>query len=281
MLIASIAAGARHPERVLGMHYFSPVPKMPLVEIVRAEPTTPEAVATARAFAVAQGKTPVVVRDGPGFYTTRILAPYLNEAMLLLEEGASIEDVDRAMTAFGYPVGPLTLLDEVGIDVGAHVAGDLGRAFAHRGLAASTVLPRLFELGYHGRKNGRGFYVYPPRGKKGRKRVNPQVATMVSGGRRSAATAGEIQDRLALLMINEAAHCLGEGVVASPRDGDLAAVLGLGFPPFRGGPFHHVDAIGAVNVVGRLRELADRLGPRFEPARPLVEAAAGRASSHF
>ena len=124
--IADIAARARHPERVLGMHYFSPVPKMPLLEIVVAEKTARWAVDTARAFGTAQGKTCIVVKDGPGFYTTRILAPYLNEAVKLVEEGAAVADVDRAMRDFGYPVGPLALIDEVGIDVGAHVARDLG-----------------------------------------------------------------------------------------------------------------------------------------------------------
>ncbi len=275
--IARIAAEARHPERVLGMHYFSPVPKMPLLEIVRAERTSDEALATARAFAVAQGKTPIVVTDGPGFYTTRILAPYLNEAMLLLEEGARIEAVDRAMRDFGYPVGPVALLDEVGIDVGAHVAEDLGSAFAHRGLGSSTALPRLHAEGYGGRKNRKGFYVYPPPGKKGKKRPNEAVYGLLGGAPRRDVPADEIQDRLALLMVNEAAHCLGEGVVGSPRDGDLGAILGLGFPPFRGGPFHHVDALGASAVVDRLKALADRLGPRFAPAPALVDlAAAGK-----
>ena len=271
--IAKIASGARHPERVLGMHYFSPVPKMPLLEIVRAELTSDEALATAQAFAAAQGKTPIVVADGPGFYTTRILAPYLNEAMLLLEGGARIEALDRAMKDFGFPVGPVALLDEVGIDVGAHVAEDLGGAFAHRGLGASTALPRLYAEGYRGRKNLKGFYVYPPAGKKGTKRPNEAVYTLLGGAPRRDVPAAEIQDRLALVMVNEAAHCLGEGVIASPRDGDLGAVLGLGFPPFRGGPFHHVDAVGAAAVVDRLRRLAEELGPRFEPAPALVDLA--------
>ncbi len=272
--IAKIASGARHPQRVLGMHYFSPVPKMPLLEIVRAPQTSEEALATARAFAVAQGKTPIVVADGPGFYTTRILAPYLNEAMLLLEEGARIEALDRAMKDFGYPVGPIALLDEVGIDVGAHVAEDLGSAFAHRGLGSSTALPRLLAEGYRGRKNRKGFYVYPSPGKRGRKRPDEAVYALLGGVPRRDVPAAEIQDRLALLMVNEAAHCLGEEVIGSPRDGDLGAVLGLGFPPFRGGPFHHVDSLGAAAVVDRLRELADRLGPRFEPAPVLEELAA-------
>ncbi len=269
--IGKIAAGARHPERVIGMHYFSPVPKMPLLEIVIAEKTADWATATAHAFGTAQGKTCIVVKDGPGFYTTRILAPYLNEAVLLVEEGARIEDVDRAMKDFGYPVGPLALVDEVGIDVGAHVAQDLGQAFADRGLEGSGAMPRLFEAGLHGRKNGRGFYLYPKPKKKGKKQVNPKIYDLLGGEPRRSVDVAEIQDRLALLMVNEAVHCLQEGVISSPRDGDLGAILGLGFPPFRGGPFRYVDTVGRGAITARLQALAERHGQRFEPAPMLAE----------
>lgn len=268
--ISDIAAHARHPERVLGMHYFSPVPKMPLLEIVVSDRTAPWAVATARAVGQAQGKTCIVVRDRPGFYTTRILAPYLNEAMLLLEEGARVEELDRALKDWGFPVGPVALVDEVGVDVGAHVGETLGQAFSARGLGASPALPKLVTAGLLGRKSRRGFYLYPSRG---RKRPNDAVYPLLGGAARRSLDRQEAQDRLALLMVNEAAHCLAEGVVASPRDADLGAVMGLGFPPFRGGPFHHVDAAGAGVVVGRLGELAGRYGPRFAPAPLLVEAA--------
>ena len=269
--IASIAQEARHPERVLGMHYFSPVPKMPLLELVVAEKTAPWAVATARAFAVRQGKTVIVVKDGPGFYTTRILSPFLSEAVLLLEEGARIEDVDRAVKDFGYPVGPITLLDEVGIDVGAHVTRELGPVYAHRGLGGSGALPRLFDAGYQGRKNGRGFYVYPPPGKKGKKRPNEEVYALLGGAPRRAMES--MAERLALLMANEAVHCLEESVISCPRDGDVGAVLGLGFPPFRGGPFHHLDALGAQHAVERFEALANLHGQRFVPAKLLVQMA--------
>jgi 3-hydroxyacyl-CoA dehydrogenase len=274
--ISEIAAHAHYPERVLGMHYFSPVPKMPLLEIVVADKTAPWAVDTARAFGTAQGKTCVVVKDGPGFYTTRILAPYLNEAVLLVEEGAKIEDVDRAMKDFGYPVGPLALIDEVGIDVGAHVARDLGQAFADRGLAGSGSMPGLFEAGLYGRKNGRGFYLYPKGKKKGQKQVNPEIYELLGGGERRRVETTEIQDRLALLMVNEAVYCLQEQVISSPRDGDLGAILGLGFPPFRGGPFRHVDAVGRGKIVSRLEELAATHGQRFKPAEMLAEVVENR-----
>ncbi len=271
--ISEIAAAARHPERVLGMHYFSPVPKMPLLEIVVTERTAPWATATAHALGRAQGKTPIVVRDGPGFYTTRILAPYLNEAILVLEEGARVEDVDRALKDFGFPVGPIALIDEVGIDVGAHVSRDLGAAFAGRGHVSSDALQRLSEAGFGGRKNRRGFYDYPAAKRKGPKRVNQGVYAFFGGSARRGVDPTAVSDRLALMMVNEAVRCLEEGVISSPRDGDLGAVLGLGFPPLRGGPFHHIDTVGPAILVDRMEKLATRYGPRFEPAARLVEMA--------
>lgn len=272
--IREIAAEAKHPERVVGMHYFSPVPKMPLLEVVVAEKTSPRAVATARAYGVAQGKTVIVVKDGPGFYTTRILAPFINEAVVLLDEGAAIPAIDAALLGFGFPVGPVALLDEVGIDVAAHVSNDLGAAFTARGAAPSATFTKLYDAGYRGRKNGRGFYLYP----KGRtsgasKEVNPEVYSFFGGATREDVPPEDLVDRLALLMVNEAVWCLAEGIVASPRDADAGAILGLGFPPLRGGPFRHVDAVGAAAVVERMEELAGRHGPRFAPAPLLVETA--------
>jgi 3-hydroxyacyl-CoA dehydrogenase/enoyl-CoA hydratase/carnithine racemase len=271
--IAKIAEGAKHPERILGMHYFSPVPKMPLLEIVVSETTAEWVTATARAFGTAQGKTCIVVKDGPGFYTTRILAPYLNEAVVLLEEGAQIEDLDQVLRDFGYPVGPVALMDEVGIDVGAHVAADLGAAFAERGLGSSDALPKMYEAGFEGRKNGKGFYLYTKKRKKGPKAVNTEVYRFFGGPKRRSVAPEEIRDRMALLMVNEAVHCLDEGVIASAEDGDLGAILGLGFPPFRGGPFRYVDHEGADAIVKRLEELANRHGTRFQPARGLQNLA--------
>jgi 3-hydroxyacyl-CoA dehydrogenase/enoyl-CoA hydratase/3-hydroxybutyryl-CoA epimerase len=274
--ISQIASHAHFPERVVGMHYFSPVPKMPLLEIVVGDKTAPWVVDTVKAFGIAQGKTCIVVKDGPGFYTTRILAPYLNEAVTLVEEGVRIEDIDRAMKDFGYPVGPLALVDEVGIDVGAHVAADLGAAFADRGLEGSEGMQKLFDAGLHGRKNGRGFYRYPDKKEKGRKQPNAEVYELLGGRERQLLPASEIQDRLALMMVNEAVHCLQEGVIATPRDGDLGAILGLGFPPFLGGPFRYVDALGRGKIATRLEELASRLGQRFEPAETLTQVVENR-----
>ncbi len=272
--IGQIAAQAKHPERVLGMHYFSPVPQMPLLEIIVTPVTSPAALATAQSYGAAQGKTVIVVKDSPGFYTTRILAPLLNESMLLLEEGASIEAVDKAMKLFGFPVGPIALLDEVGIDVGAHVAKDLGKAFEARSGGASPALSRMNEAGYAGKKNQRGFYLYSKDKKKsGKKLVNTEVYDFFGGPDRKAFAPTLIADRIALMMINEAVYCLQEQVIRSPLDGDVGAVLGLGFPPFRGGPFHHIDTVGAARVASRLTDLAQAFGPRFKPAPLLLKLA--------
>ncbi|HRY44499.1 MAG TPA: 3-hydroxyacyl-CoA dehydrogenase family protein, partial [Thermoanaerobaculia bacterium] len=258
----------------VGMHYFSPVPKMPLLEVVAPKGAAPWAVATARAFGVAQGKTVIVVKDGPGFYTTRILAPFVNEAVVLLDEGAAIPDLDAALLDFGFPVGPVALLDEVGIDVAAHVARDLGKAFASRGAAASGSFARLLGAGFRGRKNGKGFYRYGPSARPGgRKEVDRDVYAHFGGTERTPMRAADLADRLVLLMVNEAAWCLQEEVVASPRDADAGAVLGLGFPPFLGGPFRWLDAVGAAEAVARMERLRRLHGKRFTPAPLLVEAA--------
>jgi 3-hydroxyacyl-CoA dehydrogenase / enoyl-CoA hydratase / 3-hydroxybutyryl-CoA epimerase len=273
--IRQIAEGARHPERVVGMHYFSPVPKMPLLELVRTELSSEQAVDTARAFGAAQGKTVVVVKDGPGFFTTRILAPYLNEAVLLAAEGAAFDDVDEAMREFGFPVGPFTLLDEVGIDVAAHVSRQVGSAFEARGHRRSEILEALAADGRTGRKGGRGFYLR----RKKKKRVDRDAYRYFGGGERRELPENAA-DRLVLSMVNEAAHALGEGIVSSPADADVAAVLGLGFPPGRGGPFHYVDALSAHEVVSRLEALARSSGARFEPA-PLLREKAESGASFF
>ncbi len=275
--IAAIAAGAAHPERVIGMHYFSPVPRMPLLELVVPPGAADWAVDTARAFGVRQGKTVVVVKDGPGFYTSRILSPYLAEATMLVEEGARVDEVDRALLDFGFPVGPLALLDEVGIDVAAHVARNFGKLYADRGLGGSDAFPRLHDAGYSGRKNRRGFYRYDAGGKHGKKRVNDEVYGVLGGAPRRAVPREAIARRVSLLMVNEAAYCLQEEVIAGPTDGDVGAILGLGFPPFRGGPFRYVDSTGIGPLVETLQRLRDEPGPRFEPAPLLREMArAGR-----
>lgn len=270
--IFQIAAQARHPERILGMHYFSPVPKMPLLEIIVTPKTSAAATATAQAYGIAQGKTVIVVKDGPGFYTTRILAPLLNESMLLLEEGASVEAIDGALKNFGFPVGPIALLDEVGIDVGAHVAHDLGLAFGSRWGRASEALGRLVETGYKGKKSRKGFYVYSESArKKSKKEVDSSVYAFFGGQTRLSMSSQEIADRVAFMMINEAVYCLQDEVIQCARDGDIGAIMGLGFPPFLGGPFHYLEQLGLPAAVVRMQELAKKFGPRFAPAPLLLE----------
>jgi 3-hydroxyacyl-CoA dehydrogenase / enoyl-CoA hydratase / 3-hydroxybutyryl-CoA epimerase len=270
--ITDIAAGSKRPELVLGMHYFSPVQKMPLLEIIKTEKTSERAVHTAIEVGMKQGKTVIVVNDGPGFYTTRILAPFMNEAMLLLEEGAAIEQIDKAMKKLGFPVGPLVLMDEVGIDVAAHVAGVMGAKFRDRGVEGSKAADRLDEAGYAGRKNRKGFYTYT--GKDGKKKeVNQEIYHFFGGADRRPVTPPIIQERLLMAMVNEALLCLQDGILLSPSDGDLGAILGLGFPPFLGGPFRYIDREGASNIFSRLDKLEGELGIRFKPAGILTDAA--------
>jgi 3-hydroxyacyl-CoA dehydrogenase/enoyl-CoA hydratase/3-hydroxybutyryl-CoA epimerase len=272
--IAQIAANAKRPENVLGMHYFSPVHKMPLLEIIRTDKTSDAAVGRAVALGKKQGKTVIVVRDGVGFYTSRILAPYLNEAAYLLSEGVAIDVIDEAMVAWGFPVGPLQLLDEVGIDVGSHVGVVMRQAFGDR-MVAPAATSKLLADGRKGRKNGRGFYVYGETGKKkgGKKPVDASVYALVGVEPKAKLAAEDIQMRCALQMVNEAFHCLGEGILRSPRDGDIGAIFGLGFPPFRGGPFRYVDTIGTAEAYRRIQGFHDRFGARWEPAPLLKEMA--------
>ena len=282
--IERIAAGCRRPDTVVGMHFFNPVQKMPLVEVIRAPATSDEAVATVVALSRRIGKTPVVVADAPGFLVNRILMAYLGEALLLLEEGARIEQVDRAMVEFGMPVGPFAVLDQVGLDVAAHVAAVLTEAFREQAPRA-TALQIMCEKEWLGRKSGRGFYLYGD-GRPGREgdgaepgRPNDDVYGLLAARRRRTLDAGAIESRLVLPMVNEAARCLEAEIVRTPAEVDLAMVMGTGFPPFRGGLLHHADGLGLTTVVRGLEVLASHHGHRFQPAELLIEAA--RANRRF
>lgn len=284
--ITKIAAGARRPENVVGMHYFSPVHKMPLLEVIQTKDTAPEVVATAAAIGKKQGKTVIVVNDGTGFYTSRILGPMMNEASYLLTEGVAVDVIDKAMTAWGWPVGPVTLLDEVGIDVAAHVGPIMLAAFGDR-MAPPPTMIKLTGDDRKGRKNQKGFYLYGAAAKKkGRgKHVDESVYAVLGLQRpdpaaKPAVAAEEIQMRCSLQFVNEALHCFGEGILRSARDGDIGAVFGLGFPPFRGGPFRYVDAVGAAEVLKRIRGYEERFGARWTPAPALVEMAASGKRFH-
>jgi 3-hydroxyacyl-CoA dehydrogenase/enoyl-CoA hydratase/3-hydroxybutyryl-CoA epimerase len=267
--IAQIAAGAGRPERVLGMHFFSPVAKMPLLEVIPHAGTSPVATVTAVRFGRRMGKTVIVVGDRPGFWVNRILMPYLNEAGLLLSEAVPVELIDRTMTRFGFPVGPIALLDEVGLDVGEKAAGVMRDAYGAR-LTPSPVIAKMVADGRLGRKSGRGFYQYESGKKAG---VDPSAYALLGISPREGVAPTMVEQRLVYAMLNEAAMAAGEGVIRSPRDGDIGALFGIGFPPFRGGPLRMIDDLGPQRVSDVLGELASAYGERFTPAPALVAMA--------
>ncbi len=269
--ITDIAQVAVRPENIIGLHFFSPVQKMPLLEIIVTPRTSPQAITTSVAYGKRIGKTCIIVNDAPGFYVNRILAPYINEAGKLLDEGCAIDAIDEALLAFGFPVGPITLLDEVGLDIAAKSGKIMLASFGAR-MTPSLSLQHVQAAGRLGRKGKSGFYTYDDAGKKGG--VDESIyALLPTGNTRSQIPAEEIQQRCVMAMLNEAARCLEERIVRSARDGDIGAIFGIGFPPFRGGPFRYMDAIGADEVVRRLEEYHDRFRPRFEPSPLLLEMA--------
>ena len=267
--IHQISARARHPERVLGMHFFSPVERMPLLEVIPTEATSPDTIVTAVRFGRRMGKTVIVVADRPGFWVNRILSPYLNEAGHLLQEGVPIELIDRVMTAFGFPVGPVALLDEVGLDVAQKAGSVMHEAFGDRMKPAGT-LSRMLGATRLGRKNSRGFYRYKEGHKAG---VDRSVYPLL--GVRPAEEVHEdlVERRLLYAMLNEAALAFTDGVVRSPRDADIGAIFGIGFPAFRGGPLRMIDDLGPGRVVETLYQLQEQFGERFRPAPALLEMA--------
>jgi 3-hydroxyacyl-CoA dehydrogenase/enoyl-CoA hydratase/3-hydroxybutyryl-CoA epimerase len=277
--IGRIAERLTAKDRVIGLHFFSPVSKMPLLEIVKTPETSAQTLATCLKYAAQIGKTPIVVNDGPGFYTTRVLGFYLMAALEMVQAGHSIEAVDRGARMVGWPVGPITLLDEVGIDVGAKVSKTLAEAFPQRITVPPTVDQFLAEKRF-GRKTGRGFYVYPADkksllGRRGKKQVDPQVYDYFAG---RTAIAGEdspeeLGERLTLIAALEAVRCLEAGILQSPRDGDIGAVFGFGYPPMRGGPFRHIDSLGPGAVLTRVAGLRERYGDAYAAPELLVRLA--------
>jgi 3-hydroxyacyl-CoA dehydrogenase/enoyl-CoA hydratase/3-hydroxybutyryl-CoA epimerase len=271
--ISRIAEALKRPDRVVGMHFFSPVEKMPLVEVITTGRTSPETTVTAVHFGRAMGKTVIVVRDEPGFWVNRILTPYLNEAARLLKEGVPIGTIDAAMTEFGFPVGPIALLDEVGLDVAVKASAVMHEAFGER-MRPVDVLDSLTREGRLGRKTGRGFYRYG--GKK--KSADRTALEIIGASTPSSVPEDDVRRRLSYSMLNEAVRALDEGVVRSARDGDVGAIFGVGFPPFRGGPLRYLDALGAEHAVAVLAELAGGYGDRFEPASRLKDMARNGSS---
>jgi 3-hydroxyacyl-CoA dehydrogenase/enoyl-CoA hydratase/3-hydroxybutyryl-CoA epimerase len=262
--ITKLASKMKHPERFAGMHFFNPVDRMPLVEVIRGEKSSDKTVATVIALAKKTGKTPILVADCPGFLVNRLLIPYINEALHLFEEGESYEKIDALLLAFGMPMGPFRLMDEVGLDVGYKVAKILEEGYGSR-MQVAPVFARIYsDLGLLGRKNGKGFYTYA----KKRIRTNREVAALVR--KKHSFSDEEIIDRTLLIMVNEASRALEEGVVKNAAYLDMAMVLGTGFPPFRGGILAYADACGIKDVVVKLDDLANAYGERFRPSDLLV-----------
>ncbi len=274
--VERLQEGLKHPERVAGMHFFNPVHKMPLVEVARAPASSAAALATLMQWSVQLGKTPVLVRDSPGFAVNRILIPYVNEAVILVTEGLTIEQVDRVMKRFGMPMGPLEMLDQVGLDIAAHVAQSMQPVLAGR-FEPNAAFEKMRSAGLLGQKSGRGFYLH--NGKK--PKINTHAQELLRSEQSSSPTAAlpmtarvtEGRERMVLLMVNEAALGLSEQLAANAETIDLAMILGAGWAPHRGGPLRYADDRGLANVVQSLTTLAARHGRRFEPCAELKRRA--------
>ncbi|WP_409306876.1 fatty acid oxidation complex subunit alpha FadJ [Pectobacterium sp. B1J-3] len=269
--IHQIAAEASRPQQVIGLHYFSPVEKMPLVEVIPHAQTSAETIATTVSLAKKQGKIAIVVADRAGFYVNRILAPYINEAAYCLLEGEPVESIDRALVRFGFPVGPLTLLDEVGIDIATKIVPVLSDAFGAR-FTPPPTFDAILKDGRKGRKNAKGFYRYNEKRYfwQSKRDVDNTIYPLLDVTPKAHIDPALISQRCVMMMLNEAARCLDEAVIRCARDGDIGAVFGIGFPPFLGGPFHYMDRLGMTTVVKTLQVLQQQYGDRFAPCERLL-----------
>lgn len=275
--ITRLAEASKRPQQFLGMHYFSPVHRMPLVEIIVTKETSQEAIATAWELCKICGKTPIIVNDGVGFYTTRVFSRYIQEGMLMLNEGARIEDIDKAAVSAGFPVGPIIVSDEVGLDTASKVGAILSEIFDGR-VDSPGIDKKLVEDGRLGRKNEKGFYEY-----RGGKKYGPDhsIYDFTSPGRqRMDMPREDIVERLLLAFCNEASLCLEENILRNPRDGDVGGIFGIGFPPNLGGPFHYMDTMGIENIVNSLGKFEDTFGSRFTPTQILKDMA-GQGKKFF
>jgi 3-hydroxyacyl-CoA dehydrogenase len=264
------------------MHFFNPVERMPLVEIIRGQQTNDKTTLVVAALATKLGKFPIIVNDVPGFLVNRILSPYLTEAACLVSDGYAVEDIDRAATAFGMPMGPIRLLDEIGLDVASHVADIMFAGYGAR-MSGPGYAKKLVAAGRKGKKNGAGFYDF----QENTATPCPDLRKILGIEKPSqrAADPAVIVDRLMLSLVNEAVRCLDEGVAGAPgadaaNQIDLGSVMGFGFPPFRGGILYYADKIGAQAIALKLEELHTRLGERFSPAPGIAKRAELGKSFH-
>jgi 3-hydroxyacyl-CoA dehydrogenase/enoyl-CoA hydratase/3-hydroxybutyryl-CoA epimerase len=253
---------------VVGIHFFNPVHQMQLVEVVTGRETSSEAAQRAIRFVQKIGKLPVLVRDSPGFLVNRILVPYLVEAGQVFAMGASVTDIDEAMLDFGMPMGPLRLLDEVGLDVGLDVAQTLAASFPER-MYVPAVLGKMIQAGLLGKKSGAGFYLH----RKGSGMPNEAANKFRDSDAAAAIDRAELQQRMVLLMVNESARCLEEKIVAEAADVDFGMIMGTGFAPFRGGPLRFADANGIATICRELKQRAEVAGKHFEPCAMLCQMA--------
>lgn len=273
--IDAIASGLADPSRVVGIHFFNPVHRMQLVEIVHGPRTSPAALDTALQFVKAIGKLPVLVKDSPGFLVNRILLPYMVESVRLFNEGCSVVQLDKLMLDFGMPMGPLRLSDEVGLDVAQHVATDLQNRLPQP-VPINDTLEKMIAKGWLGKKSGTGFYVFSKE-KGAKEHPNGEIEFLQTAGKGQRQDAATLLDRMVLVMVNEAGRVLEENVVEAPEDVDFGMIFGTGWAPFRGGPLRYADTLGAAEIVRRLEKLAVEVAPYFAPCDRLKEMARTQA----
>lgn len=274
--ITEMASALQRPEQMVGIHFFNPVNRMPLVEVIPGAQTSEQTIARSVALVRSLGKTPIVVGDCPGFLVNRILIPMLNEAALILQEGGEVCEIDYAIKKFGLPMGPFVLADEVGIDIGYHVATTLEQAYGERMKVAGIFTHLFVKEQLLGKKSGKGFYIHH---KKSRPTYNKALDTMLTFYRFKenievqSFSPEQIVQRCMLIMVNEAARCLEEGIIDEPAFLDMAMLMGTGFPPFRGGLLKYADQQGLKRVCSQLDELSARYGTRFTPAQLIRDKA--------
>ncbi|MBI5207128.1 MAG: enoyl-CoA hydratase/isomerase family protein [Candidatus Firestonebacteria bacterium] len=270
--ISKMSVVLKHPERFVGLHFFNPVHLMPLIEIIKGDKTDECTVNTAVCFALSIGKVPVIVKDKEGFLVNRILMPYLNEAGKLLDEGVSIETIDKSARNFGLPMGPLELMDEIGIDVGHKVALIMENAFGSR-MKVSDSLNKIYEDKRFGKKIGKGFYYHSGKNKSPDENYADQIRQNKG---KSELKEEDVLERMLLVMINEAVRCLEEQIVSSPGELDLAMIMGTGFPASRGGILKYADTIGSGKIYDKLKNLENKYGMRYTPAEKLNQMASAK-----